>query len=155
MLGLATTTELRLALYGFVLAAIGGWLVYEHHHLIAEGESAVKAQDKTADLAQVQKDLATAKGTIDELQAKLAAVPQPKPAPVLRLCIPSGNVRALASATGAQPAVAGASGASPSGVPTGVAGLDIGQPMQDLKYAAQVSAIYRDTTWDWAVRQAK
>lgn len=149
MLGLPSTTDL--ALLGVVCAAIGAGMLYERH----EGAASVKRVDQTAELKQAATDLANAKGTIDELQAKLAAIPPAKPAPILRLCIPSGNVRAVASATGTQPVVAPPAGESASGVPPGTTQLDIGQPVSDLERAAQVVAIYRDTTWDWAVKQAE
>lgn len=151
MLGLATTTELRLAAYGVLLAAICGVLLYIHH----SGYEECKAPQVAADKAQVEKDLADAKGTIDELRTKLAAVPPPQPPPVLRLCVQTRSLRAQPSAPGAQPAMADAARASPSGVPEGTPGLDIGPDMQNLERSAQVITAYCDTTRDWAVRQAK
>lgn len=151
MLGLTTTTEFRLAAYGVLLAAICGVLLYTHH----EGYEACRAPQKAAEQKQVEKNLADAKGTIDELRTKLAAVPPAQPPPLLRLCSSPRSVRTEPTAKGTQPFVAPASGTGPSGVPEGTAGLDIGPDVQNAKRAAEVIAIYRDTTWDWAVKQAQ
>ena len=151
MLGLATATEFRLAAYGVVLAAICGVLLYTHH----SGYEACRAPQKAAEKSQVEKDLADAKGTIDELRTKLEAMPPSQPAPVLRLCQSPGRVRAQPPSKGTEPIVAPAARESAGGVPQGAPGLDIGQPVSDVERAAEVIAIYRDTTWDWAVKQAK
>lgn len=150
MLGLPSTTDL--ALLGVLCAAIAAGMLCERH----EGAASVKAVDKTAELAQAAKDHQLDQDTISDLRAKLEALPPPVHAPPLRLCIPSGSVRALVSSGGTQPPVAGGTGEGALGVFGGtVAGPDIGPVVQDSKRAAEVVAIYRDTTWDWAVRQSK
>lgn len=159
MFGLATTTEIRLALYGLVLAAIGGWLIYERVHLIDEGESRIKAQDATARAAQKAEDEKTSAGVVNDLKSRLAELavrePPARPVPTLRLCYPTRYVRTEPATPGTQPTVAPTPGKGPSGVPEGTAGLDIGQPVSDIKRAAEVIAVYRDTTWDWALKQSR
>lgn len=149
MFGL-TSLELRLAFYGVLLAGIAAYVLYERH----EGYEACRAPQKAADKAQVEKDLADAKGTIHELREKLAAVPPAPPPPVLRLCPQPRSLRAGEPAGGTQPAVASGTGEGPLGVPAGDLGLDIGPQLQASKRAADVLAIYADETRDWAVKQA-
>ena len=156
MFGL-TSLELRLAIYGVLLAVIGGWMAYERIHLINEGEARIKSQDASAREAQKAEDAKVSKGVVDDLQNRinlLAAQPALAP-PVIRLCSAPRSVRADTPASGAQSSVASASGASPSGVPEGTHGIDIGPSLQDLKRSSQVIAVYRDETYDWAVKQAK
>lgn len=156
MFGLSSL-ELRLAFYGVLLAAISGWLIYERVHLIDEGEARIKAQDATARAEQKAEDEKTSAGVIDELKTdnqNLRALAT-KPAPTLRLCVPTRYVRAAPAPSGAQPSVAPASGESGSGVPPGVTELDIGPAMSDLAFAASAVSVYRDRTWEWAVKQAK
>lgn len=151
MLGLATGTEFRLALYGVVLAAICGLLLYIHH----EGYEACKAPQVAAQKAQVEKDLADAKGTINELRAKLAAIPPVQPAPVLRLCPAPSSLRPQPAPQGTQPSLASEAGTGSPRVSPGDTGLDIGPDVQASERAAEVLTIYADETRDWAVKQAK
>lgn len=154
MLGLATGAELRLALYGVLLAAISSWLIYEHHHLISEGEATVKAQDEVARAAQKVEDAKVSAGVVNDLKSKLAAIPAATP-PVVRLCPAPSRVRSAAAASGTQPSVATVSGTGAGGVPEGNAAIDIGPAVSDVARAAGTIAIYRDTTWEYAVKAAK
>lgn len=71
LLGLSTTRELRLALCGVVLAAIGAWMAYERFHLIDEGEARQLAKMKVSS----DKLLATAQANIvKETEAHAADV---------------------------------------------------------------------------------
>jgi hypothetical protein len=156
MFGLSSL-ELRLAFYGVLLAAIGGWLIYERHHLIAEGEARIKAQDATARADQKVKDDQNHAQIVNELQADNASLRTLANQPVhsLRLCIPSGNVRALASTTGAQSPLSTPAGESGRGVLAGATELEIGPTVSDIAWAQGVVSSYRARTWEWAVSQAK
>lgn len=149
MFGLSAL-ELRLACYGVLLAAICGLLLYERY----QGYEACRAPQVAAEKAQVQRDLDTAKGTIHDLNARLAAITPPKPAPVLRLC-PSSGLRANSAPQGAQPAVAQPVGESATGMSGGDSGSDFGPAVQDSERSAEVLAIYRHSTWEWANKQAE
>lgn len=156
MLGLSSLTELRLAFYGVLLAAIASWLVYERHHLIVEGEARIKARDTQARAAQKAEDEKTSAGVVNELQSdneKLRALAS-EPAPTLRVCITPSRVRATTAPSRAQPGVAGTAGEGSGGVPAGTAQLDIGTAVRDLKWSTGVVSDYRDRTWEWSVKQA-
>lgn len=154
MLGLSTLAELRLAAYGLLLAAISGWLIYEHHHLISEGEARIKAQDASARAKQKAEDESISKGVIDDLQIKLADLSKPAPHRIMRLCVPTSVVRAEPASTGTQPPLDSTSGEGTGGMPQGTPGLDIGGDVQNAIRASEVIALYRDETWDWAMKQS-
>ena len=150
-----TALEARLALYGVLLAVIGGWLVYERVHLIDEGEARVKAADASAAARQKAEDEKVSAGVVNDLNQRLTALSQPRPAPIMRLCVPTRYVQAQPAARGTQPGVAETTSTSADRVPPGADGIDIGPAVSDVERAAEVVAIFRNSTWEWAVKQAQ
>lgn len=159
MLGLATGTELRLAAYGVLLAAIGGWLLWHDHEEIAKGETRIKAQDASARAAQKALDAKVSQGVVDDLKAKLTELnvrePPARPAPTLRLCVPARYVSKGPAPSGTEPAVASSPGAGPGGMSQGAPGVDIGPAVSDLERATEVVALYRNELWNWSVKQGE
>ena len=169
MFGL-TALETRLALYGVLLAVIGGWLVYERAHLISEGEARIKASDAkavqvhdeavAAQKAKDEKDKAdvvqTLQGQLEELRQKSLAPPAARS---MRLCLTalsSNEGRSPGSVSGGtQPAKPPDPG-SDSGVRggTGTRG-DYGPAVRDLALSGEILADYRDACVSFALKQSQ
>ena len=167
MLGIATLAEARLAVYGALLVAISGWLVYEHHHLIAEGEARVIASDKAAVDRQAQavaKQVAADKETSDAvvtglqtelatLHAQVAAAPSAANRSVRCYSQRSGTVP---SQTGVTPSPPAPDARQPlvASVPHGASDLgpDIWAGLQLLAQAGGVAAAYQRACAAFALR---
>jgi hypothetical protein len=162
--------ELRLALYGALLAVIGGWLVYERAHLIAEGEARIKASDAKAVqihdeavAAQKAKDEKDKADVVQNLQSQLEELRQkslnPPAARSMRLCLTarsSDEGRPPSSVPGgSQPAKPSDQGGD-SGVRGGAGtGADYGPAVRDLATAGVLLADYRQACINWAQKQSQ
>lgn len=159
-----TALEIRLALYGLLLAAIGGWLIYERAHLIGEGEARVKAADTAAASRQKQEDARLSGATIDDLQKQLTALATRPvavtPPPRMRMCIPTSVVRAESPAGRAQPGELAQPAVDRGLLPRDSSGSvretgDIGPGVQALRDAGRVLAVYHGVTYEWALKQSQ
>lgn len=153
-----TALEIRLALYAGLLAAVAIGALWLRH----EGAVACERADKTAELAQAQRDHDIDQGTIHDLQQKLEAlsqqgVPTDRPAPTLRVCIPTSYASRGPAPAGARPGPVPAAGSDtgvPGGAPSATA-LDVGPVLQDLASAGVLLATDNAELWNRAVKESQ
>lgn len=164
MLGFATGTELRLAVWAAVALTVAGSLLWGKYE--DERANGIIAKDQAARSAQDMRDLQLAQDTINGLRKQLGALTGAapavvsQPAPRIRVCVPTGNVRPEVAAGGAQPGQPADSGfdrgvlPGDSGSVGGAAG-DVGPGVQDIARAGVLLAIYRVQLLGWSVKQAQ